>query len=265
MDLRCGDKVPADCRLAELASTSIRLEESQLTGESVAVLKVRPGPSALSSSGRDSRMTRFSFRSSREQPLQSDGVGCFPVFVVGCFKECEPLPASLKEAELQAQRCMVFSSTSVVSGHGLAVVVKTGMHTQIGKIQAAVQEADESEDARSPLHLKLEEFGETLSKVIFAICGIVWLINIGVRKKTLSIFELQPIASISLLRCSYTKTDVLVFPDCVSAYSNLFSTSATPCTEAWFAVVFTTSKLPSRSPSPPFQRGFLPSLRLVLP
>lgn len=34
-----GDKVPADCRLGKLLSTCIRLEQSALTGESVAVLK----------------------------------------------------------------------------------------------------------------------------------------------------------------------------------------------------------------------------------
>lgn len=40
VDLRCGDKVPADCRIAQLKTASFRVEQSQLTGESVAVLKV---------------------------------------------------------------------------------------------------------------------------------------------------------------------------------------------------------------------------------
>lgn len=41
VDLRCGDKVPADCRVVELKTASFRVEQSQLTGESVAVLKVK--------------------------------------------------------------------------------------------------------------------------------------------------------------------------------------------------------------------------------
>lgn len=41
VDLRCGDKVPADCRVVQLKTASFRVEQSQLTGESVAVLKVK--------------------------------------------------------------------------------------------------------------------------------------------------------------------------------------------------------------------------------
>ena len=60
------------------------------------------------------------------------------------------------------------------------MVVRTGMETQIGLIQAAVHEAGETDDAHSPLQQKLDEFGEALSKVICAVCVIVWLINIRV-------------------------------------------------------------------------------------
>lgn len=41
VDVRCGDKIPADCRLISLKSTTLRVEQSQLTGESVTVSKVR--------------------------------------------------------------------------------------------------------------------------------------------------------------------------------------------------------------------------------
>ncbi|KAL8271131.1 hypothetical protein Esti_004942 [Eimeria stiedai] len=132
VDLRCGDKVPADCRVVELKTASFRVEQSQLTGESVAVLK-----------------------------------------------DPDALPASMRDCEIQSQRCICFSSTTVARGRALAVVVRTGMETQIGLIQAAVHEAGEAEDTQSPLQQKLDEFGEALSKVICAVCGIVWLINIG--------------------------------------------------------------------------------------
>ncbi|CDJ33632.1 calcium-transporting ATPase, putative [Eimeria mitis] len=132
VDLRCGDKVPADCRVVQLKTASFRVEQSQLTGESVAVLK-----------------------------------------------DAEALPASLRDCEIQSQRCLCFSSTTVARGRALAVVVRTGMATQIGLIQAAVHEAGEAEDSQSPLQQKLDEFGEALSKVICAVCVVVWLINIG--------------------------------------------------------------------------------------
>lgn len=52
----------------------------------------------------------------------------------------------------------------------------TGVSTEIGKIrdQMAATEQD-----KTPLQQKLDEFGEQLSKVISLICVAVWLINIG--------------------------------------------------------------------------------------
>ncbi|PFH38733.1 sarco/endoplasmic reticulum Ca2+-ATPase [Besnoitia besnoiti] len=131
VDVRCGDKVPADCRVVALKSTTLRVEQSQLTGESVTVVK-----------------------------------------------ELEALPASCADCEVQSKRNIIFSSTTIASGHALAVVVATGMRTEIGKIQSAVQEADADDEDQTPLQQKLDEFGEILSKVIFIICAVVWVINI---------------------------------------------------------------------------------------
>lgn len=39
MELRVGDKVPADCRVIQLRTATLRSEQASLTGESVAVLK----------------------------------------------------------------------------------------------------------------------------------------------------------------------------------------------------------------------------------
>merc|ERR1739848_301742 len=48
--------------------------------------------------------------------------------------------------------------------------------TAIGKIR---DEMAESEEIKTPLQQKLDEFGEQLSKVITLICIAVWAINIG--------------------------------------------------------------------------------------
>lgn len=93
----------------------------------------------------------------------------------------------MRDCEIQSQRCLCFSSTTVARGRALAVVVRTGMATQIGLIQAAVHEAGESDDTQSPLQQKLDEFGEALSKVICAVCVVVWLINIGVSRQSHSV------------------------------------------------------------------------------
>ena len=57
-----------------------------------------------------------------------------------------------------------------------ALVVRTGMNTEIGKIQRAVMDAREDEE-KTPLGQKIDEFGEWLGKVIMWICVIVWIMN----------------------------------------------------------------------------------------
>ena len=87
-------------------------------------------------------------------------------------------PDALAEpvAELQLRTNMVFSGTTVSYGSALAVVVETGPRTEMGLIGEQVAQ---TQTAASPLKQKLDEFGEMLSKVIAAICVILWLINIG--------------------------------------------------------------------------------------
>ncbi|GFR45197.1 hypothetical protein Agub_g6588, partial [Astrephomene gubernaculifera] len=84
-------------------------------------------------------------------------------------------------AVYQDKTNMLFSGTLVTSGRARGVVVGTGAATAIGRIRDALAAANaESEEAaqRTPLKQKLDEFGTLLSKVIAAICVIVWLMNI---------------------------------------------------------------------------------------
>lgn len=95
---------------------------------------------------------------------------------VSVCKNTEPLPATAMEIELQAKRNIVFSSTTISHGRAEGVVVATGSGTEIGRIQSAVTQAGEEAEP-SPLQQKLDAFSAQLSKVIFAICIVVWLIN----------------------------------------------------------------------------------------
>ncbi|KAK4136442.1 calcium ATPase [Trichocladium antarcticum] len=80
-----------------------------------------------------------------------------------------------EKAVLQDQTNMLFSGTTVVTGHAKAVVVLTGPNTAIGDIHESIT-AQISEP--TPLKQKLNDFGDRLAKVITVICVLVWLINI---------------------------------------------------------------------------------------
>ncbi|WP_419175088.1 cation-translocating P-type ATPase [Desulfosediminicola sp.] len=71
------------------------------------------------------------------------------------------------------QTNMVFSSTSVVEGRGLAVVTACGQETEIGKISTMISEAKEE---KTPLQRRLDRFGRNIGMVIIGICLLVFLL-----------------------------------------------------------------------------------------
>ena len=79
------------------------------------------------------------------------------------------------QAVKQDQINMLFSGTTVVTGHANALVVLTGANTAIGDIHESIT-SQISEP--TPLKQKLNDFGDLLAKVITVICILVWLINI---------------------------------------------------------------------------------------
>ena len=106
------------------------------------------------------------------------------------------------DAEVQALHNMLFASTGVTAGRAQAVVVATGMNTELGEIHKSVTSADES--SSTPLQLKMDEFGEILQvwpvqhwngrsalgkpsdaipiplqKIILYVCIGVWFLHMG--------------------------------------------------------------------------------------
>ncbi|XP_042165500.1 sarcoplasmic/endoplasmic reticulum calcium ATPase 1-like isoform X1 [Oncorhynchus tshawytscha] len=127
VEIAVGDKVPADIRITSIKSTTLRVDQSILTGESVSVIK-----------------------------------------------HTDPVPDP--RAVNQDKKNMLFSGTNIAAGRAIGIVVSTGISTEIGKIR---NQMAATEQEKTPLQQKLDEFGEQLSKVISLICVAVWIINIG--------------------------------------------------------------------------------------
>jgi Ca2+-transporting ATPase len=117
--LDAGNAVPADLRILE--AHSLRIDESALTGEALAVDK-------------------------SSEKIEGENI---------------PLGDRLN---------MAYKSTLVTNGRGLAVVVATGMNTEIGKIARLLQEGEMS----TPLQRRMADFGKRLSLIILGICIILF-------------------------------------------------------------------------------------------
>ena len=70
------------------------------------------------------------------------------------------------------QHNMIFSGTTVTKGRGKAVVVRTGMHAQVGKIAKLI---GETEDELTPLQKKIATFSKQIGILTIIIAAIVFL------------------------------------------------------------------------------------------
>lgn len=78
-------------------------------------------------------------------------------------------------ANLGERRNMVFSTSTVTSGHAKAIVVETGMNTQVGKIAGMLINEN---SFQTPLQLKLEKISKILGIFAIAICAVIFVLGI---------------------------------------------------------------------------------------
>ncbi|MGN1316598.1 MAG: cation-translocating P-type ATPase [Acutalibacteraceae bacterium] len=79
------------------------------------------------------------------------------------------------EVPLGDRKNMAYMGSTLVYGRGKAVVVATGMDTEMGKIATAISLAEEG---KTPLELKLEQLSKILTKLILVICAVIFAYNI---------------------------------------------------------------------------------------
>jgi Ca2+ transporting ATPase len=138
-----GDKIPADCRLLSISSSSFRVDQAILTGESESVSKTTEVVSDIKAVKQD--MTNLLFSVRPVSPLNSSTHSLY-----------------------------IIQGTTVVSGSAQAIVVFTGQKTAIGDIHKSI--SSQIND-KTPLQRKLDDFGDMLAKIISIICVLVWVIN----------------------------------------------------------------------------------------
>ena len=79
------------------------------------------------------------------------------------------------EIPLGDRRNMVYMGSTIVYGRGEAVVVSTGMKTEMGKIASALSDAADNE---TPLQRKLNQLSKVLTWLVLGICVIMFAINL---------------------------------------------------------------------------------------
>ncbi|HWR41911.1 heavy metal translocating P-type ATPase [Sporomusa sp.] len=112
----------------------------------------------------------------------------------------EPLPVRKEantlcpqEYQLADRRNMAFMGTSVTRGRATAVVIATGMATEMGKIASLIQSHNEE---TTPLQRRLEELGKYLVYGCLGVSGLVFLIGLLRGQTTLTM--LQTAASLAV-------------------------------------------------------------------
>ena len=100
-------------------------------------------------------------------------------------KTRDKLPGPKETAE---QTNMVFSGTTVTRGKGKAVVARTGMNSEMGKIARLIHDAKKE---RTPLQEKLAKLGGMLSLITVITCALVFLTGLFSGEGFLEIFTIS--------------------------------------------------------------------------
>ena len=95
------------------------------------------------------------------------------------------LPTGTDDVPLGDRKNMCYMGSTVVYGRGRAVVVATGMQTEMGKIADAIAQA---EDELTPLQIKLNELSGILTKLVIGICALVFVVDV-IRNGGLAFFS----------------------------------------------------------------------------
>ncbi|MDK2808084.1 MAG: P-type Ca2+ transporter type [Clostridiales bacterium] len=86
---------------------------------------------------------------------------------------------------LAEQENICFSSTIVSYGHGKGIVIKTGMHTEVGAIAGLILQEPET---MTPLQCRLNLLGKKLGILALFICGLIFFLGSLQKRPLLDMF-----------------------------------------------------------------------------
>ncbi len=119
--------------------------------------------------------------------LEASSLKCIESALTGESDAVAKVPVTLSQEDIPLgdRENMVFMGTSVATGQASAVVVATGMNTEIGHIAGLIEDA--GADVSTPLQQKLDSFGRIL---VWATLGIVALLFVLGLIRGMKFFEM---------------------------------------------------------------------------
>jgi len=85
-----------------------------------------------------------------------------------------------EKTQIADMKNMVFSGTIVVSGRAKAVVIATGMQTEIGKIATMIEDV---KPELTPLQKKMDNLGKWLGKIVIVITVVIFVVGLIFHEK----------------------------------------------------------------------------------
>lgn len=105
--------------------------------------------------------------------------------------------SKLEKGTVVAERDnMVFMGTLVVEGRAKAVVINTGLETEIGEITSLLKV---TEDEKTPLQKNLDQFARNISKIIVGIALVVFILGLVQGQELLTMFTVAVALAVSAI------------------------------------------------------------------
>lgn len=89
---------------------------------------------------------------------------------------------------------MVYTGTTIVRGNAVAIVIATGMNTEIGKIAGYISK---TEDEATPLQLRLKRLGKIIGLVSIIICLLIFALGVILGRPALEMFLISVAVAVS--------------------------------------------------------------------